>query len=138
MQWFEALLRADTQLHRPPRVVFAWGAGWGQDAKPGQINAGMWFVTGLDVNYTMFLPNGTPVRATCKLTLAEEPPGTEEKQSPDTAHVHAVGRGETLQAISATEYDDPGEWRRIAVANGIDDPLRLTPGQRLLIPPILR
>ncbi|MBM4342487.1 MAG: LysM peptidoglycan-binding domain-containing protein [Deltaproteobacteria bacterium] len=136
--WFELLLKADPGLHRPPRVTFAWGDGWGSEGGAGKINTGMWFVTGLDVNYTMFLPNGTPVRATCKLTLAEEPPETEEKNSPDTAHVHAVSRGETLEAISAAEYDDPAEWRRIAVANGIDDPLRLAPGQRLLIPPILR
>ena len=138
VKWFEALLQADKKLHRPPRVVFSWGAGWGQESGPNRINTGMWFVTGLDVNYTMFLPNGTPVRATCKLTLAEEQPESEEKQSPDTAHMHAVGRGETLQAISSAEYDDPSEWRRIAAANGIDDPMRLTPGQRLLIPPILR
>ncbi|MSQ82446.1 MAG: LysM peptidoglycan-binding domain-containing protein [Myxococcales bacterium] len=138
VQWFEALLKANKDLHRPVRVVFTWGDGWGSGGGPSQVNTGMWFVTGLDVNYTMFLSNGTPVRATCKLTLAEEPPETEEKASPDTAHVHAVSRGETLQAISASEYDDPAEWRRIAVANGIDNPLRLTPGQRLLIPPILR
>lgn len=138
VQWFEALLKANKNLHRPVRVVFTWGDGWGSGGGPSQVNTGMWFVTGLDVNYTMFLSNGTPVRATCKLTLAEEPPETEEKASPDTAHVHAVSRGETLQAISASEYDDPAEWRRIAVANGIDNPLRLTPGQRLLIPPILR
>lgn len=138
VQWFESLLLADAGLHRPPRVTFAWGSGWGAGGGASKINTGIWWVTGLDVNYTMFLPDGTPVRATCKLTLSEEPPEKEEKQSPDTAHVHAVSRGETLQAISASEYDDPGEWRRIAQANGIDDPLRLTPGQRLLIPPILR
>ena len=36
------------------------------------------------------------------------------------------------------EYEDPGEWRRIADANGIDDPFRLEPGKKLIIPPILR
>ncbi|MBI5607792.1 MAG: LysM peptidoglycan-binding domain-containing protein [Deltaproteobacteria bacterium] len=137
--WFEQLLKADENLHRPPRVVFMWGPGWAAEASPNKVNTGIWFVTGLDVNYTMFLPDGTPVRCTCKLTLAEEPPeGGETKNSPDTAHVHMVGRGDTLQAISASEYDDPAEWRRIAQANGIDDPIHLKPGQRLLIPPILR
>jgi nucleoid-associated protein YgaU len=48
-----------------------------------------------------------------------------------------VGRGDTLQSIAFKEYDDAGEWRRIAEANGIDDPLELAPGKRLLIPPIL-
>ncbi|MCA9527587.1 MAG: LysM peptidoglycan-binding domain-containing protein, partial [Myxococcales bacterium] len=47
-------------------------------------------------------------------------------------------RGETLQSIAGQEYDDPNQWRRIADANGIDDPFRLDPGVRLIIPPILR
>lgn len=138
VQWFEQLLKANENLHRPPRVVFLWGSGWSAEASTNKVNTGMWFVTGLDVNYTMFLPDGTPVRATCKLTLAEEPAESETKSSPDTAHVHLVGRGDTLQGISSREYDDPGEWRRIAYANGIDDPLKLTPGRRLLIPPIIK
>lgn len=137
VHWFEQLLKVDEHLHRPPRVVFLWGSGWSAEAADNKVNTGMWFVTGLDVNYTMFLPDGTPVRATCKLTLAEEPPA-ETKSSPDTAHVHLVARGDTLQGISGREYGNPGEWRRIAQANGIDDPLKLAPGRRLLIPPIIR
>ena len=134
----EALLKVQENLHRPPRVLFAWGSGWGSNATVGQINTGLWFVTGLDVNYTMFLPDGTPVRAVCKLTLTEVPKDAPVKNSPDTAHVHLVHRGDTLQGISFREYDDPTQWRRIAEANGIDDPLQLRPGQRLLIPPILK
>ena len=42
-----------------------------------------------------------------------------------------------LHTIAATEYDDPSQWRRIADANGIENPLDLEPGQELLIPPIL-
>jgi len=131
----EKLIMVDENLHRPPQVFFTWGAGWGEG--PGEIHTGMWFVTGLDVNYTMFLPNGTPVRCTCKLTLTEVPkPPT--KSSPDTAHVYLVSRSDTLQGIANKEYDDPAEWRRIAEANGIDDPLHVQPGRRLLIPPILK
>ena len=42
------------------------------------------------------------------------------------------------KGIAFREYDDPAQWRRIAEANGIDDPLALQPGRRLLIPPILK
>ncbi|MSP92907.1 MAG: LysM peptidoglycan-binding domain-containing protein [Myxococcales bacterium] len=131
----EALIKLDEQLHRPPMVMFLWGQGWGD--RDGQINAGLWFVTGLDVNYTMFLPNGAPVRCTCKLTLTEVPE-TAVKLSPDTAHVHLVNRGDSLSGIAYREYDDAAQWRRIAAANGIDDPLQVEPGRRLLIPPILK
>jgi len=132
----EKLITTDSHLHRPPKVFFAWGSGWGNGE--GQIHTGLWFVTGLDVNYTMFLPNGTPVRCTCKLTLKEVPKDAKAKHSPDTAHVYLVARSDTLQGIAAKEYDDPSQWRRIAEANDIEDPLNLSPGRRLLIPPILR
>lgn len=125
-----ALIHAD--LHRPPRVMVTWG---------GLKFQGV--IESLNQRFTMFLSNGTPVRATVTIKLREaleakfqkqqEPP-----QSPDHAKLRAIRRGETLQSIAAEEYDDPGEWRRIADANGIDDPFRLEPGRRILLPPILR
>jgi hypothetical protein len=136
----EQLIHVNEELHRPARVLFVWGQGFGSEG--GKINTGVWYVTALDVNYILFLPNGVPVRAKCKLTLTEVPEesnkASSNKNSPDTAHMHLVSRGDTLQAIAFSEYDDPSEWRRIAEANGIDDPLALNPGQRLLIPPILK
>lgn len=131
----EALIHVDEELHRPPLVFFSWGSGWGEGG--GKINTGLYFITGLDVNYTMFLPDGTPVRCKCKLTLTQAPSKSDRK-SPDTAHVYLVSRSDTLQSIAGKEYDDPSQWRRIANANGIDDPLNLMPGHRLLIPPILK
>lgn len=140
VQLLEGLIHVNEHLHRPPRVLFSWGKGFG--SAKGKVNTGIWYITALDVNYIMFLPNGTPVRAKCKLTLTEVPdesnPKGKTNQSPDTAHVHLVARGDSLQAIAFNEYDDAAEWRRIARANGIDDPLALSPGQRLLIPPILK
>ncbi len=136
----EKMVLVNEHLHRPPRVHFVWGQGFGSE--DGKINTGVWHVTALDVNYIMFLPNGVPVRAKCKLTLTEVPdeeaPAKSTKGSPDTAHVHLVQRGDSLQAIAFKEYDDASEWRRIAAANGIDDALDLQPGSRLLIPPILK
>lgn len=140
VQLLEKLIHVAEDLHKPPRVLFVWGQGFGSEG--GKINTGTWYITALDVNYIMFLPNGIPVRAKCKLTLTEVPdesnPSQSVKSSPDTAHVHLVSRGDTLQAIAFNEYDDSAQWRRIAEANGIDDPLSLAPGQRLLIPPILK
>ena len=47
-----------------------------------------------------------------------------------------VKQGDTLSWIAGKEYGNPAEWRIIAEANGIDDPLNLTVGQELLIPPL--
>ena len=127
-----ALALIDADLHRPPLVMVTWGTL----AFKGVVES-------INHRFTMFLEDGTPVRATCTLSMREARSAVEQsqatpKQSPDHAKLHAVRRGETLQAIAAEEYDNADEWRRIADANGIDDPFRLEPGRRLIIPPILR
>ncbi len=121
----------DPTLHRPPIVIVSWG----KLTFKGVVES-------LNHRFTMFLEDGTPVRATCTLSMREMYTAAEQAErtkleSPDHAKLHAVRRGETLQSIAASEYEDSAEWRRIADANGIDDPFRLQPGQRLIIPPIL-
>lgn len=128
--------RPDPELHINPSLLFVWGNLSADEdiAFPVDLEE-------FQVTYTMFLPDGTPVRCSVDLTLKEvTDPDTLSKlfQSPDHAKLHTVKRGDTLQSISFKEYDTPGEWRRIADANGIDDPLQLEPGTRLLVPPILR
>jgi nucleoid-associated protein YgaU len=48
---------------------------------------------------------------------------------------HILTEGDTLHSVAWARFGDPSYWRAIAEFNGIDDPLRLTPGTRLLIPP---
>ena len=47
---------------------------------------------------------------------------------------YLVKGGETLAQIAAEHYQDPRQWRRIAEANGIDNPLALAAGTKLRIP----
>jgi len=58
--------------------------------------------------------------------------------SPDRSRSHVVQRGDTLSGIAGRLYDNPGDWRPIAVKNGIENPRRLAPGTVLQIPPIDR
>jgi LysM repeat protein len=136
----ESLLHVANNLHRPPHVMLVWGK-FLQDASMGGnaqvMDSIKCIVEEIKVNYTMFLEDGTPVRAKVNLTL-KEVGNKAEKASPDFAKVYIVRRGDTLQHISQQEYGTPGEWRRIAESNAIDDPLRLAPGSRLLVPPILK
>ena len=48
--------------------------------------------------------------------------------------IHRVQRGETLDRIAAQYYTDATDWRRIAEANRITDPLSVAPGTLLRIP----
>jgi hypothetical protein len=121
----------DETIHRPPMVLFSWGS---QKFK-GVIES-------LSLRYTMFLPTGNPCRAVANLQIKEAKTAKEQteqtqKESPDHSKRRTLKNGETLALLAHEEYDDPAEWRRIADANGIDDPKDVKPGTLLLLPPIL-
>jgi nucleoid-associated protein YgaU len=89
--------------------------------------------------FTLFSPQGVPLRATLTVSLKEYKTLSEQiaeinKQSADHSHTHVVGIGETLSQISSEVYEDPAQWRAIADQNAILDPLELHPGAILEIP----
>ncbi|HET9656120.1 MAG TPA: hypothetical protein VFP72_12245 [Kineosporiaceae bacterium] len=94
----------------------------------------------LQVRYTYFAADGTPLRAKVDLSLLQyDDQDVLPRQNPTsfTPAPHAVHRvlpGETLDRVAAREYGDPGRWRLIAQANGIDDPLRIPSGTSLVVP----
>ena len=93
--------------------------------------------------FTLFLEDGTPVRAKLDLGLKETESAEHQfkrtkrkKGSPLQARRRVTKRGDTLWAIAAAEYADARLWRPIAAANGIRNPRELPAGMLLLIPPI--
>lgn len=56
------LVRVDEKMKRPPMVLFLWGTVFPKF---------MGVVSTLGVKYTMFLPDGTPVRATVTMKIKE-------------------------------------------------------------------
>jgi nucleoid-associated protein YgaU len=118
----------DRELHRPPVCHLTWGSF---DIFDGVL-------TNLDERFTMFLGDGTPVRATLSCTFVESRPEAHgranELHSADVAKTRLLRRNDTLQSIAADEYNDPGLWRLIARANAIVNPRDLKPGTVLMIP----
>lgn len=122
-----------SQKSTPPPVVFEWGAGL--------TFTGV--ITDMSQKFTLFSRDGVPLRATVDLTLRQ---WTDEddfgRQNPtsgggETHKIRLAQAGERLDWIAFQEYGDAAEWRRIAQANRLTDPLHLRPGQRLLIPPLI-
>jgi nucleoid-associated protein YgaU len=127
----EKLWNEKTNKSRPPLCIFEWGPNWSFTA----------VVMKLDVRYTLFRPDGTPVRATAKITLQEAEDFQEQPAQNPTSHSDQPGRRrrevrphDTLALISFEEYGDANRWRDIARENNIDDPLSIRPGQILAIP----
>lgn len=140
---------------RPPMLTFSWGKTVGFKA----------VANSLSVQFTLFEPDGTPIRAQASLSLQQaeradsrSSRGAARAQNPTTsaeagahsqivrhgeslqsiAHSQLVRDGDSLQSIAQLVYGDPTAWRTIAEANGIDDPMRLLRGSALEIPVLER
>ncbi len=128
----EPLLRLgeiDRELHAPPPCRFVWGT-FGFDGIVSQIKR----------EFTFFYHDGTPGRVKLTVTLKPYRPLDETKaaldlHSSDISKERILAEGDSIFLMAAREYNSPQEWRRIAEANAIDDPLALRPGIRLLVPP---
>ncbi len=127
-----ALMKAMHGGGSPPKfVTFSWGSTTLPKAAPLSIS----------IQYTLFHPNGDPMRAFVDLELAQaddsSPPG--QAQNPTTRgtaglRTHIVQDGDSLHSIAYESYGDATRWRAIARANEIDDPLVLRRGTSLSIP----
>jgi nucleoid-associated protein YgaU len=125
-----ALLGIKSATHVPPICTFGWG----------NFNFTC-VVDRVGGRFTLFLADGTPVRATLSVTFKEFIEVEMEvrrtpTESADHTKTRVVQRGDTLSSIAAAEYGDPAKWRPIAKTNRIDSPRVLAPGQLLVIPPL--
>jgi len=126
----KGLMDIDSDLHAPPVCLFIWGTF----IFPCIIER-------VTKRFTMFLPEGIPVRATLTVTLKEYKEYEAQlqeasRQSADRTKTWRVKQGDSLWFIAAKEYGAPALWRPIAVANNIDNPRILKSGVELIIPPL--
>ncbi len=114
---------------QPPTISFFWSA---QVTVTG-------FIKHVEVEYLLFDTDGSPLRATATLvlqTLPADVPGTNPTSGGITGRRSTrMTDADSLAAVAQREYGDAGLWRAIAIANDIDDPGRVPPGTRLLLPP---
>lgn len=134
-----SLLVFNREMHRPPKATLSWGTG-----APGGPHADFPFtgvLESLKQQFTLFLGDGTPVRAKLtvaflEFTLPQEELKQNEPNSPDHTKAYVVKAGDTVSGIASIFYRDPRLWRAIAEQNGIENPRMLIPGQTLSIPRI--
>jgi len=125
------LLNINGTIHAPPVCTLVWGKA---DLKTPYFTG---IIEKATTTYTMFLSDGTPVRAKMNLSFRQfESPDKKEVKlnSSDKTKRLVVKSGDPLWLIASREYGDPSKWRNIAAANGINDPLKLKPGSEIVIP----
>jgi nucleoid-associated protein YgaU len=116
----------------PPLIRFEWGNTW--------LSTFQGVLTSVDVSYTLFRKDGTPIQAKVDITI--EGAGKVVALPNPTSHaidsrrVRILTEGDSLQSIAYQELGNATYWRAIAELNGIDDPLRLAAGRVVLIPTV--
>ena len=121
----------DGDKHKPNNVKVAWGKA-------------LLFVGCLDklsISYTLFKPNGVPLRAKLKVSFLSALSQAEEaklmnKSSPDLTHLVEFKAGDTLPLLCHRIYNNSAYYLEIARLNGITNFRNIRPGTRLNFPPL--
>lgn len=112
----------DGKLAVPPTVRFMWGSD----------NLFTGIVTRVEQKFTMFLPSGVPVRADLTVTFKEVLTDTEDLKAQgfdNCRRLWTVSATDRLHSIAYATLGDRTQWRLIAYANGIYDPISF-PGRQ--------
>jgi hypothetical protein len=121
-----------SDTHQPRFVQLQWG--------PLLYNCQC---TRMTITFKLFNPDGTPLRAEAECTFTgvideEKLAAIENRQSPDLTHVRTVIEGDTLPLLCYKEYGDSKYYYQIAQFNGLTDFKSLTPGTKIILPPIAK
>jgi nucleoid-associated protein YgaU len=117
-------------IHSPNYLILAWAQLQFQCV-----------LQSMNLSYTLFKPDGTPLRAKAQCTFLSYQSETQLAQeagleSPDVSHLVTVRAGDTLPLLCYNIYGDSGYYREVAGTNGLLDFRNVPPGTQLLFPPL--
>lgn len=118
------------ETHAPRYVKVSWGTL----LLKGRL-------TDFVVTYTLFKPDGTPIRAKGKATFKESIENKtrvskEDSSSPDLTHRRVIKEGDRLPLMCHKIYGDASLFRQVADFNGLTDFRNLEVGKEIKFPPI--
>lgn len=121
------------KIHRPNFVKVQWGKSL--------VFKGV--LKSMDTSYTLFKPDGSPLRAKLSLGFSEyiSPQSVEEldaKKSPDITHLISVVEGNTLPQLCEETWNDDSYYIQVAQYNDLNKFRNLKGGQKLIFPPIIQ
>ena len=120
----------DGSEHEPHVVKIVWG----ELIFYGRCNK-------FSIRYTLFNPDGIPVRANVDLNFKgykskEEQEKKKNASSPDMTHIITVTSGDSLPLLCYRIYNDCSWYRQVAKINNILEFRKLKPGMKLVFPPL--
>lgn len=116
--------------HRSRPLILAWGS-----------LIATCVITRMNVIYTLFRPNGIPLRAKVSVQFREHKPVVQSLleialQSPDVTHRRTVQEGDKIPLMCHNIYNTSRFYLEVARANGLTNFRRLQAGQELYFPPV--
>ncbi len=122
--------KLNSEIHRPMYLKISWGALLSKCV-----------LKLAETTYTLFKPDGYPLRAKVKATFAVNIEDTlrvaeERKSSPDLTHRRVVHEGDHLSLMCHRIYGDPAYYLEVARFNRLKNYRHLETGQVLLFPPV--
>ncbi len=119
-------------IHRPRKLLLIWGTLEFPCA-----------LTSLSYQFTLFKPDGTPLRAVAKASFREAESDAQRElrarnSSPDLTHLREVKQGDSLPLLAHRVYGDPALYLELARVNKLVAFRRLRPGSRLTLPPLAK
>jgi Contractile injection system tube protein len=120
----------DGKIHRPRFLIVMWGS---------EINFNC-VLSNLDLNYTLFEPDGSPLRVKVNATFLahksrEQLLAESRASSPDLTHYRKVKQGDRLDLLSNSIYNDSKYFMQVGKVNGLTTIRQVKPGTDLYFPP---
>jgi hypothetical protein len=123
----------DGGIHRPNFLIVMWGS----EVKFRCV------LSNCDINYTLFEPDGSPLRVRITATFLhhksrEEILAESKLTSPDLTHYRKTTQSDRLDNFSYSIYNDPKYITGIGNYNGLTTVRKLRPGLQLSFPPLVK
>lgn len=117
-------------IHRPNFLALSWGTLLFKCV-----------LKTLNLNYTLFMPDGKPLRARATAHFLGFNDEVElalkaDKKSADLTHVRTAKAGDTLPLMCFDIYGSSVYYPQVARVNGLIDFRNLVPGTQLMFPPL--
>lgn len=140
----DALLEVQDLVDTLLGVIYAYN---GENHEPNHVRL-LWGnliffgrVNSVNIDYTLFRPDGTPLRAKVKLGMIgymsrEESTLRANRSSPDLSHIVEVKAGDTLPLLCNRIYKNSAYYLEVARINNLTNFRLLEPGMKLRFPPL--
>lgn len=124
----KTLYKINAESHEPGYAKVAWGTLLFH----GRVNS-------LSYDYSLFAPNGLPLRVKISLSFVEHyNKDTSIKNSPDISRVIMFKAGDTIPIFCNEIYGDASYSYDVAQYNKLESFRNVKPGTKIMFPPLVR